>query len=72
MAIEWLACRKIVKTIEKNEVVMEKTDVFVPSRKVSFSVITEKENEVEEEYRSASTTGTTINPYIIRTPTYSV
>ena len=42
------------------------------SRNVSFSIITERENDIEDEYRSASTTGTTINPYIIRTPTYSV
>ena len=42
------------------------------SRNVSFSIITERENDIDDEYRSASTTGTTINPYIIRTPTYSV
>ena len=74
--IEKLACVKIVKAIsEKSQQNQQdnKNDSFVVARNISFSVITEKENEIEDEFRSASTTGTTvINPYIIKTPTYSV
>ena len=82
-AIEWLACRKTIKnnTDEnengKQEIKMEnKTETFIPSKKLSFSIITEKECEdgveMEEGHLSASTNGTSVNPYIIRTPTYSV
>lgn len=50
----------------------DEEDHFVPS-KVSFSVITEiGKEEVEDEFRSASTTGTVVNQYIIKTATYSV
>lgn len=62
---------------KKKEIIEIKNEEIVyikghQSRNISFSIITEKENDIEEEYRSASTTGTSINPYIIRTPTYSV
>ena len=62
---------------EENEKIEIKNEEIVynkvhHSRNISFSIITEKENDIDDEYRSASTTGTTINPYIIRTPTYSV
>lgn len=50
----------------------DEEDHFVPSA-VSFAVITEiGKEEIEGEFRSASTTGTVINPYIIKTATYSV
>lgn len=69
--IEKLACVKLTHKIisEKND---SKGDAFVPSKNIIFSVITEKEADIEDEFRSASTTGTVVNPYIIKTPTYSV
>ena len=39
----------------------------------SFSILTDiNRDEIEDDFRSTSTTGTVINPYIIKTPTYSV
>jgi hypothetical protein len=75
--------KKIILASEKGDLENEKKivdahddddeeDHFVPS-KVTFSVITEiGKEEVEEGFRSASTTGTVVNPYIIKTATYSV
>jgi hypothetical protein len=75
--------KKIILASEKGDIKDEKRKLdaqddddeegrFVPS-KVSFSVVTEiGKEEVDEEFRSASTTGTVVNPYIIKTATYSV
>ena len=60
------------RTIDVPEGEDEDEDCITPLPS-SFTILTDiNRDEIEDDFRSTSTTGTVINPYIIKTPTYSV